>query len=455
MVKKTPITLKMTKKGDIMAEHYESKHTSSGHFAPREKSRLPLIILALVLCFCIAGAGAYALVHYVIFAPSQSAPPSQSAANALPSAPPDPTLAPIPTESPTGATAAPDYSAAAKTMLDSMSTRDKICQIMIVTPEALTGVDGVNQAGDTTKNALAEYPVGGIIYNTVNLESPAQTRALIKGAQRFTQIPLFISVDEEGGEVARVAEKLGTTAFEPMYSYKDQGETVAQNNAHTIATDLHDLGFNLDFAPVADVRTNPDNTVIGTRAYSDSYEQAAGLVASAVKGFAQGGVMSTLKHFPGQGGTSGDTHEGLSYIDAPIDALKAGELLPFKSGIEAGADMVMVGHLVVNALDDQLPATLSPKVVPELLRSYLNYDGVVITDGMMMGAITDNYDVDTIVKGIFDADIDIILLPDSPESYVAAMEKALENGAITTEQLDRKVMRILSLKYQKGIIPMN
>lgn len=431
-----------------MAEHYQSKHSAGK--APAEKGRVPQIILVLVLCFCIVGASAYALVHFVIFAPSDPAVPS---AVPLPTAPPDPTLMPVPSAPQTEAPTEPDFTAAADALMGSMSTHEKICQLMIVTPEALTGVDGVNAAGELTRQALADYPVGGIIYNAVNLESVEQTKEMITSSQAYAKTPLFIAVDEEGGDVARVAWKLGTTAFEPMYTYKDQGEQVAYDNARTIATDLHELGFNLDFAPVADVRTNPDNTVIGSRAYSDDYSQAASLVAAAVKGFAQGGVLSTLKHFPGHGGTDEDSHEGLAYVSAPAEALKAGELTPFQSGIAAGADMVMVGHLVVSAVDDTLPATLSPKVVPELLRRYLGYDGVVVTDGMTMDAITDNYDHDAIIKGIFDADVDMILQPDSIDSYIEAVENALDNGTITMDQLDRKVRRILTLKLRKGILP--
>lgn len=444
-----------------MASHYQSKHSSSEPAPNVDKGRVPRTILIMVLCFCIIGAGVYALVHYVIFAPKDEPAPEKAPAatldepqiiGTLPAPPAQPTLEPAPGSDAPSAT---DYTAAADRLLGSMSTYEKICQLMIVTPETLTGVDGVNMAGETTRQALADYPVGGVIYNSANLESPEQTTELISKSQEFAKTPMFIAVDEEGGDVARVADKLGTRSFDPMYYYRDGGEQVAFDNAEAIASDLHALGFNLDFAPVADVLTNWDNTVIGTRAYSDDYEQAAALVGSAVKGFAKGGVLCTLKHFPGHGGTDEDSHDGLAYVYASVDDLKAGELLPFKSGVTAGADMVMVGHLVVVSLDEELPATLSPTVVPELLRRYLGYDGVVITDGMQMSAITDYYDYDAIVKGIFDADIDMILQPDSLDGYITAMQDALESGAITQEQLDQKVRRILILKLRKGIIPMS
>jgi len=458
----------------IMAEKYQSKHAAPSHGTrhaakdperaaqavrtaeakqPQEPSqkkggRIYLTILLLILGFCILGAAVYALVHFVILAPPADSPTE------LPTLPTTPTLAEIPTEAPTEEPTEPPYLTMAEEKLSSMTRREKLCQLFIVTPEVLTGVDGVTIAGDTTKESIEEYPVGGIIYSGDNLETVKQTEEMIAKSQEYAKTPMFISVDEEGGEVARVAKKLGTAEFDPMYTYRDKGADTAQDNAVVIANQLSTIGFNLNLAPVADVWTNPDNTVIGERAYSDDYAQAAELVAGAVKGYRSTDVLCTLKHFPGHGGTAEDSHEELALVTATVDKLKEGELLPFKSGIEAGADMVMVGHLVVTDLDDSLPATLSPKVVPKLLREYLGYDGVVISDSMQMAAITANYDYDKIVKGIFDADIDVILDPDDLDAYLDALENALDDGKITDEQVNAKVRRILALKYERGIIPM-
>ena len=418
-----------------MAQRYQSRHASPDESAP--KSKLPLIVILSVIGFCVLGAAVYALVHFVLLAQ-----PAPTEAPTLPTA--TPTLAPIPTEAPTEAETEPDFAAMAEAKLATMSDREKLCQLFIVTPETLTGVDGVTMAGDTTKQAIADYPVAGIIYNTVNMESADQTREMIAKTQEYASIPMFIAVDEEGGDVARAAEKLGTTSFDPMYSYKAQGTEVAHDNAFTIGSDIKALGFNLDFAPVADVWTNPDNTAIGSRAYSDDYTEAAELVSAAVSGFNESGIICTLKHFPGHGNTAEDSHQTLAYVSSDEGSLKAGELLPFKSGIEAGAD-------VVSSIDADYPATLSSKVVPSLLREYLGYDGLVITDSMKMGAITDNYDHDTIIKGLFDADIDLILEPDDLEAYLVAIQNAIDNGVITKEQIDAKVKKILTLKYKKGL----
>lgn len=427
---------------------------------PRKGSgkKLAMMILAIVLGFAIVGAGVFALVHFVLAPPVQPTP-EDSVVTEPPVIPDEPTLMVTPTQAPTVAPteAQADYSAMAESYMKNMSDREKICQLFIVTPEALTaGLDDsdsvsvVTRAGEMTEKSLKEYPVGGLIYFSANLESQDQTKEMISNSQKYASTPLFISVDEEGGDVARAGEKLGTKTFKPMYEYKDQGETVAHDNAEVIASNLRAFGFNMDNAPVADVLSNPANSVIGSRAYSDDYAQAATLVKSAVKGFHDGGVICVLKHFPGHGNTEEDSHDGLAYVKASVEELKKNELQPFKAGIEAGADMVMVGHLVVDELDPGVPATLSSKVVPELLRKELGYNGIVITDSMSMGAITQDHE--TIVKGLFAADVDIILQPDNLDSYIDAIENLLESGDITQQQIDAKVKKILTLKYSKGIM---
>ncbi len=428
---------------------------------PRRSSgkRLALLIAAMLLGFAIVGTGVYALVHFV-FMPDNNAGGSVQATETVPPTMPDePTLTPAPTQPPTQApTQAPDYNAMADLYMKDMSDRDKMCQMFIVTPEVLTsalddsGSDGaVTLAGAMTEKSLEEYPVGGIIYFAGNLVDVDQTKTMIENSQGYASTPLFIAVDEEGGDVARVADKLGTKKFKPMLDYKDKGETVAHDNAEIIASNIRAIGFNMDNAPVADVLSNPDNTVIGSRAYSDDFAQAATLVKAAVEGFRDGGVVTVLKHFPGHGSTAEDTHDRPAYVKSTVEELKKNELQPFKAGIDAGADMVMVGHLIVSDLDPEMPASLSSKVVPELLRKELGYNGIVITDSMQMGAVT-GYDYETIVKGLFDADVDVILQPDDLDSYLSAMQSLLDDGTITQEQIDAKVRKIIALKIKQGIL---
>ena len=341
-------------------------------------------------------------------------------------------------------------------IIEEMNLHDKVCQLFIVTPEELTGSEGaVTAAGDVTRARLKEYPVGGMIYFAQNMVNKEQTESMITHIQSFAKddegIPLFISVDEEGGKVARAADSLGTTKFNPMYTYRSKGASTARDNAKTIASDLSSLGFNLDFAPVADTWSNPENTVIGQRAYSDDYSEAAELVAAAVKGFHSGGVACTLKHFPGHGDTAEDTHEGAAYVDKSLEQLKTEDFIPFMAGIKAGADMVMVGHITVPSIDT-VPATLSSVIIQDVLRKDLGFKGVVITDALNMGALANTYSQADAALKAFQAGNDILLCTGDLEGAVQALENAVNTDVITEEQVDQSVKRILKLKIDRGIL---
>ena len=355
---------------------------------------------------------------------------------------PEPTPEPTPTPDP--------VKVRAEELLSGMTLREKLCQLMIVRPEVLTGESPVTAAGETTRLALETYPVGGLIYSVDNLVTQEQTREMISNTQSYSKLPLFISADEEGGNVGRLMYKLGTTWVNSMYSYKDQGADTAYSNAKTIGTDMVSCLFNTDFAPVADVWTNPENTVIGDRAYSDDFEQAAELVASAVRGFTDAGVICCLKHFPGHGDTSTDTHEGAAVVSKSLDELRAGEFLPFVSGIEAGADMVMIGHITVTSVDPE-PATISKAIITDVLRGELGWDGVVISDSLDMGALA-GYDNGEVCVKFLEAGGDILLgIPDI-ETALTALEAAVTDGRLTESRIDESVQRVLELKISHGII---
>ena len=337
-----------------------------------------------------------------------------------------------------------------KTLAD-MSLRDKVCQMMFVRPESITGIDVVTAAGDTTKSALEQYPVGGIVYFAQNMESKDQVKEMIDNSQSYSKVGLFISTDEEGGMVNRLMNTVGTTYIDSMYNYKDEGIQKAHDNAYTIASDMAVLGFNMDFAPVADVWSNPDNTVIGERAYSDDYSQAAELVDSAVKGFKDGGVMCTLKHFPGHGDTAEDSHYSSAYVRRTKDEIMADEMQPFTAGIDAGAEFVMVGHLIVPDIDE-LPATLSYKITTEMLRNEMHFDGIAITDSMAMSSIADNYGVGESAVMSIKAGIDMLLDPTDIDTAIDAVVQAVESGDITEDRIDESVRRILTLKEKQGLL---
>lgn len=353
---------------------------------------------------------------------------------------------------PTPRTSAEVRKDAAQTLLDGMTTQEKICQLLIVHPEALTGGGTVTGMTDELAAALREYPVGGVLLSAQNMTSGEQLAALTAALSNGCKTAPLISVDEEGGRVARLMNTVGTTKLGSMYSYRAQGTQGAHDNAQTIARDIAAYGFNTDFAPVADVWTNKRSNAIGDRAYSDDYDEAAELVAAAVKGFHDGGVICCLKHFPGHGSTETDSHDGAATVDKTLPQLRQEDLKPFMSGIAAGADMVMVGHLTVPTMDDA-PASVSRKIVTNLLRYDLGFRGVIVTDGLQMQALAQYTDGEKAVLALAAGNDMLLEISDVPGT-VAAIEKALVDGTLTQAALDQSVLRILQLKLAHGIVDM-
>lgn len=327
-------------------------------------------------------------------------------------------------------------------IVNSMSDYEKAWQMLFVFPQDVTG-SFTSTDLETWADAVALYPAGGFVIGSENMENEEQLKNLLSCIAYSGRPGAFIGVDEEGGKVARLSYTLGaTTDFYPMYTYKDEGAETAYSNAFTIGSDIKSFGFNLNFAPVADVWTSENNTVIGTRAYSGDAREAAELVASAVDGLRSAGVISVLKHFPGHGDTAQDSHHEAAYSDKTVEELRQCEFLPFISGIEAGADMVMIGHIIMTKLDPDLPATMSGKIVTDLLRDELGWDGVVITDSMQMAAIQEYGETQAALAAI-EAGVDIILAPHDPQ---AVAEAILEN--ISSERIDESVYRIILLKLK-------
>ena len=278
----------------------------------------------------------------------------------------------------------------------------KIGQMFIVNLEQLDNSHGnyyeFRKFTDEMKNTLENYKIGGVILFARNIESIDQTKELISNLQGNAPIPLFVSVDEEGGDVARVGNNsnMRTTTFPPMEEVgKNEDEEYAYNMGKTIASEIKELGFNLDFAPVADVKTNEYNTEIGNRAFGSDAKLVSKFVKQVVKGIQGQGISATLKHFPGHGSTTGDSHNTPVNADTDLLSLRSREFKPFKAGIDAGADFVMVSHISISKVtENTVPASMSTVVIQNMLREELNFKGVVITDGMDMGAVTEKYDAD-------------------------------------------------------------
>lgn len=334
----------------------------------------------------------------------------------------------------------------ARGLLSGMTAEQKAWQLLYVFPQDITG-DSLSADEALWSEKYALRPAGGVILNGSNMDTPEQVKALTSAIASSSGISPFIGVDEEGGAVARLAYTLGvTTDLKPMFTYRSEGEDGARANALTIGSDIKSFGFNQDFAPVADVWTNKDNTVIGKRAYSDDPDEAAKLVAAAVGGFTDAGVISTLKHFPGHGDTSEDSHYSAAHSEKTESELFSCELKPFYAGIEAGAGMVMTGHITMDAIDPDTPATLSRAVVTGILRDKLGFDGVVITDSFTMQAISDRCTQAEAAVMAIEAGCDMILGTSEPD----AVAEAIAEG-VSPERLDESVMRVLLLKLSFGL----
>ena len=343
-------------------------------------------------------------------------------------------------------------------MLGDMTLEEKVCQLFMVTPEALTGVGTVTQAGTATQEAVNAYPVGGVIYFSQNLQDPDQTRTMLENTQRYamerTGIPIFLSVDEEGGQVARVGSNpaFGVEKIGNMSDVGSRGDTQeAYEIGSTIGTYLSDLGFNMDAAPDTDVLTNPENQVVKYRSFGSDPELVARMAAAELKGLNDQGIIGMYKHFPGHGGTTADSHEGYAYVDDTQEELKSGAFIPFQDGIDNGIQVIMVSHISCpNVTGDNTPATLSEMMITDILRGEMGFDGMVITDALNMGAITAQYSSSEAAVAALNAGADMLLMPEDFQSAYKGVLSAVESGTVSEERIDESVRRILEVKVPLG-----
>lgn len=337
-------------------------------------------------------------------------------------------------------------------VIEVMPLEDKVAGLFVVTPEAITGVSTAIKAGDGTREALSKYAVGGIVYFGKNMQSEAQLKEMIENTKLYSKYPLFIAVDEEGGSVSRVAEAgIGTK----VDAAKTTGETGDVNNAYqagsTIGGYLSGLGFNLDFAPVADINS-AEGSALGNRAFGSDAAVVAPFVTSMMQGIQEQKVTACLKHFPGMGSSVQDTHDGMASTDRTAEEFRTNEFAVFQAGIEAGADMIMVGHLSAPALTgDNTPCSLSSAVVTDILRNEMNYDGVIISDALNMSAITEYYESDQAAIHALRAGCDMLLMPENFEKAYNGVIQAVQDRTISEERINDSLRRIYRIKYADKI----
>ena len=364
-----------------------------------------------------------------------------------------PTTEPPTTEPPTTEPPLEPYEESALALLETLSLDEKIWQMIFVTPDELTSIYNTTAVGETTKNALKSYPIGGLVFFGQNITSKEQVKNMTTALQANSKIPLFIAVDEEGGRVSRLS-KIGVTRQKsPMREYGDAGDAEAVYAlGQEFAQQLSSAGFNLDYAPVADVVTNAGNTEIGDRSFGTDPAVVSTMAVQMLKGLQDGKVISCLKHFPGHGSTSADSHLGRSLSNRTLDELRQLELIPFRAGIEAGAELVMISHMALpKVTGNEDPCEFSSLIVTDLLREELGFEGLIVTDSQEMGAITSYGSGEAALRAV-QAGCDVITMPDNKLLAFNALKKAVEDGVITEERINESVLRILSLKYKYGII---
>lgn len=339
-------------------------------------------------------------------------------------------------------------------ILQGLTLEEKVAQMFVVLPEALTGVRPVTSAGETTKAAFDRLPVGGIIYMKENLTSPEQTEEMLFATQTYSMerlgLPVFLAVDEEGGTVARVGgrEEFGIPAMENMAQVGASGDlTRAREVGAALGGYLSRLGFNLDFAPDADVWSNPENEVVRHRSFGSDAALVADMSMEVLYGLNENGIYGCLKHFPGHGATQGDTHAGYAYTDKTLEELKECELIPFQRGIEEDVEFIMVGHISLpNVTGNDMPVSLSRELVTDLLRREMGYEGIVITDALDMGAISKNYSSQEAAVLAVEAGVDILLMPKDLEEAYQGLLAAVKEGSISQARIDESLRRILKVK---------
>ena len=331
-----------------------------------------------------------------------------------------------------------------KQQIDNMTLDEKIGQLITV------GIEGYN-LDDNAKDLIQSKKVGGIILFKNNVNDSNQLLQLInsvKETNSTNKTPIFISVDEEGGRVNRFPKEI-----KKLPSNKIVGNKNDSNLAYDIGNDigyaLSSFGYNMDFAPVLDINSNPNNTVIGDRDFSSDKDIVANLGTNEIKGFKISNVICVAKHFPGHGDTATDSHYSLPIINKTIEQLQELEFVPFKKAIEQKVPAIIVSHILLPNVDNTNPASMSKVIITDILRKDLKFDGVVVSDDMTMGAITNDYDISEACIKAINAGTDLLLVChgyDNEVKVINSIKEAVNNKTISMDRIDESVYRILSLK---------
>ena len=329
--------------------------------------------------------------------------------------------------------------------LQAMTVEQKVAQLLVA------GISGTTPGADGIA-AIQNYQVGGIILFGRNVSSSRQLTELTNQLKALNTdyIPLFLCVDEEGGRVSRMPLEIAD--IPAAYTYGQQSDpSLLKKLGQTLGAECSAFGFNLDFAPVMDVFSDPNNTVIGDRSYGSDPRTAAEASSQAAAGLQDAGIIAAGKHFPGHGDTATDSHLSLPIVNKTKEEWEQNDAIPFQKAIDTGIPIVMVGHILMPQLDSNNPATLSHIMVTDILREEMGFDGVICTDDLTMGAITEAYGIGEAAVRAVEAGCDLLLVcheEENLEAVYTALLSAVESGRISEQRLNESVLRILSLKTE-------
>ncbi|QUG43320.1 beta-N-acetylhexosaminidase [Psychrobacillus sp. INOP01] len=332
--------------------------------------------------------------------------------------------------------------------LSDLSLEEKVGQMIFA------GIKGTTITNET-KKIISTHQVGGIILFKDNLKNANQSVSLLNSIKQENiknKVPLFLGVDEEGGRISRLPELTKLPTSENLGKLNDA--SLSYNIGKLLGKELSAFGFNLDFAPVLDINSNPDNPIIGDRSFGTDAEIVSKLGLQLMKGIQSEQVISVVKHFPGHGDTAVDSHKELPIIQKSLADLHVLELIPFTRAVEQGAEVIMIGHILLPKIDSAYPASISKEIITDVLREQLGFEGIIITDDMTMKAILNTFEISEAAVSAVKAGNDIVLVAHDYANVKKAKEailQAIEAGEITEQRIDESVKRILSIKKKYNL----
>lgn len=363
---------------------------------------------------------------------------------------PSPTASPSPKSSSSPASSLTAASDPIQEQIKQMTLTEKIGQMVIM------GVDGTS-ANEQMKELIEQYHVGGVILYQNNIANKKQTTDFLNELKQIntekSAIPLWLSVDQEGGRVSRMPSeytKLPTNRAIGKVNNADLSRKIG----NILGKELQSVGFNMDFAPVLDINSNPNNPVIGDRSFGANAEVVSKLGVQTMLGIQAQKVAAVVKHFPGHGDTSVDSHSDLPVVQTDLKRLKTFEWLPFEAAIKNKVDAVMVAHILLPKIDPDHPASFSKIIITDYLRKELQYDGVVMTDDMTMGGIVNHFQLKDAAVQAVEAGCDVIMVAheyDKAKEVLLNLKSHVESGAIAEDRIDQSVYRVLQLKMKYAL----